>query len=947
MIKKRRRLFALASILAVALASGLLAHPAFADNPAEVWSDEGVASRPDEAEDLDEFSGDGEYDSDAQLDDNQDANAEAEAHAVSGDEVPPNPRHMWSPQNMTGDSAIMLLSTYGTSWSGKNFYNGYGSLWCANGKKVIDVSEHNGAINWNKVKSAGIDGAVLRIGYGEGVEDKCFARNLSEVRNIGMPYGIYLYSYAYDVNFARLEANGTADLLDKHGCKDLSLPIYYDIEKFNTWSGHVAPSSPAQYESIIRTYIDTMAARGYKNVHVYSYRSYMQNELKSDYIWSRASWIAEYGANLNINNDKYSGDRGWQYTSTGSVDGISGNVDMNAFTGFGFGALNVTNMAKVSLPDGEYYINSMLAPASGLDLRGGGTANGTTTQLCQGSGAASQKYTFTRQSDGSYVIKNTASGRVLDVSNAQASNSAKVQLWDENGTSAQRWFVRDSGSGYYLQSALGNWVLDVNGASTANGTAITLYTPNGSDAQKFMLSSTDESGIIEDLPVSVTLADNDGYGLDITGGSLDNGAAVQLYGKNGTDAQLFVFKRTGNGIYSIQNVKSGKMVDVWSGSVADSAKVDQYQDNGTAAQRWCVRSYGDKGTSFVSLKSGKALDVRGGVIASGTPVQIYSANGTAAQRWQLTRMLSSAERADQIVKENKGTVAAGTYFIRSAKNDSKVFDAKWGGTTAGTNVWLYGSNGSSAQRWIVSEDSDGYLTFVNENSGLALDVSSGVAANGSNVQLYTPNGTKAQKWVAKKGSDGSLAICSAVNLDYVLSLDGNSAVDQTSIQLGYSNDSAGQKFNLEVAPAVVPDGIYTIASAKDKYMVLDVQWGSVESGGNIWIYKANGTRAQQWKVVNNSDGTISLFNEGSGCAIDLKWGGTTSGTNIWQYAGNGTAAQKWLPTSNGNGTVTLRSATNSGIALDICGGAAKSGTNVQVYSLNGTPAQSFTFTAVQ
>ena len=155
-----------------------------------------------------------------------------------------------------------------------------------------------------------------------------------------------------------------------------------------------------------------------------------------------------------------------------------------------------------------------------------------------------------------------------------------------------------------------------------------------------MLSSTDESGIIEDLPVSVTLADNDGYGLDITGGSLDNGAAVQLYGKNGTDAQLFVFKRTGNGIYSIQNVKSGKMVDVWSGSVADSAKVDQYQDNGTAAQRWCVRSYGDKGISFVSLKSGKALDVRGGVIASGTSVQIYSANGTASQRWQLTRMLS-------------------------------------------------------------------------------------------------------------------------------------------------------------------------------------------------------------------------------------------------------------------------------------------------------------------
>ena len=152
---------------------------------------------------------------------------------------------------MAGEDAIMLMSTYGTSWSGKNFYNGYGNLWCANGKKVIDVSFWNSTIDWAKVKNSDVDGAVLRIGYGEGVEDTRFAQNLAGVRSVGMPYGVYLYSYAYDADFARQEANGTADLLDKYGCKDLSLPIFYDIEAFE-WSAHATPTTPAQYDGCPR-----------------------------------------------------------------------------------------------------------------------------------------------------------------------------------------------------------------------------------------------------------------------------------------------------------------------------------------------------------------------------------------------------------------------------------------------------------------------------------------------------------------------------------------------------------------------------------------------------------------------------------------------------------------------------------------------------------------------
>lgn len=926
------------SVLVLALLiSGLCAQAAHADEQSAPSPKEENAAVPNE--------GDEEGDQET-LDDD----AAETAPDDSDSEMPPNPQHMWCPENLSGEDAI---ATYSSApwWAGKDFYTGNGNLWCSNAKKVIDVSEWEPGIDWNAVKASGVDGAILRIGFGgtggKGREDYQFSNNIKGVRNVGMPYGIYLYSYAYDADFARSEANLTADLLDKYNCRDLSLPIYYDIERFATWSGHSAPSSPAQYEQIIRAYIDTMASRGYSNVEVYTYRSYLQGELNTSYIWSKTSWVAEYGSNLNVTNGYFSGNRGWQYTESGSVPGISGDVDLSAFTGFGNGSLNVTNLSKVNIPDGEYYIDSILAPASSVDMRSGAKANGTVTQLFGANSSAAQKFTFTRQADGSYVIKNTVSGRVLDVCNGSAGNGSKIQLWDANGSDAQRWFIRDSGSGYYFQSALGNWVFDVTNGSRADSTTIALHSPNGSDAQKFMLASTDESGVIADASVTMALADNDGFVADVKGGSYDNAASVQLYAKNGTDAQLFVFHRTGNGIYSIKNVKSGKMLDVVSGGVSDSTAVDQYQDNGTAVQRWCIRSYGERGCSLVSLKSGKALDVRGGSIASGTPLQIFSVNGTAAQRWRFARALSAQERADQTAKENKGTISSGTYFIMSAKDGAKGLDASNGGIASGTNVWLFAKNGTSAQRWNVSEDDKGYLTFINENSGLALDVSGGTASNGANVQLYTPNGTKAQKWVAKKNSDGTLTISSAANLDYVLDLTSGSTKNQTNVQLYASNGTAAQKFNLETAQQWVPDGTYSILSAKNRNMALDVQWGATNSGANVWLYSQNGTPAQQWKVQNNADGTISIVNVKSGKALDICNGGTTSGTNVWQFDSNGTLAQKWVPIRNDNGSIALRSAKNPALALDVNAGQTVDGSNIQVYSRNGTAAQSFVFQEVK
>lgn len=934
------------------------AHASYADElgePQEVSEGVGVSDEStDSVTDVDE--------QDAVPDDSVDADGDSSAEAISDEdaplesdstsEEPPNPTHMWSPENMPQRRKRELLASVAPYWATQNgqksFYDGYGSLYASPAIRVIDVSEWQGSnIYWDSVAADGVDAAILRIGWGDGAEDKYFSRNLSEVRRIGMPYGVYLYSYAYDADFARGEANSTADLLDKYGCKDLSLPIYYDIEKFDTWSGHSAPSDPGSYEQIIRTYIDTMAVRGYTNVHVYTYRSYLQNELNSTYIRQRTSWIAEYGPRLNITNSDYSGQYGWQYTSTDYVNGISGPVDMSAFSGFSStGSLNVAGLPLAEVPDGKYYIDSLLKPSSSIDMMWGSTESGARIQLYSYNKSDAQQYELVAQGDGSYVIQNVNSGLVLDVQNGAAFNGAIVQQYVSNGSDAQRWFIRESGYGYYIQSALGNWVLDVNGASTADGASITLYAPNGSDAQKYMLASTNTDLITTDTTVKVSSAANSGLVFDIENASKDNNARLQVYESNGTDAQVFVFSEMGNGLYTISSAPSGKAIEVSAGQTDNGSPVAQYDVNGTIAQWWAIRDYGTDAFALVNAKSGKAIDVPSGSMVSGNKLQIYTSNGTAAQLWRMEKATTSRERLDQLAAANSDVLAEGTYVIGSSKSPSQVLDVQWASLSSGANVWIYASNSTSAQRWSVSKDDGGYVTLTNELTGKVLDVANGAASNYANVQQWDSNGSWAQKWIPIKNNDGSITLISALSEGYALDLNAGETVNTTNVQLYAKNDSAAQKFVFTAAPMVIEDGVYTIASSLNRSMALEVQWGSMEDGANVWLYESNGTDAQKWNVTNEPGGALKIINLASGKSLDLMWGGTTSGTNVWQYASNDTAAQRWQALQNADGSITLRSALAPSLVLDVSNGVASSQANIQVYEQNSTAAQNFVFERV-
>lgn len=186
--------------------------------------------------------------------------------------------------------------------------------------KGIDVSAWQKNIDWDKVKAAGIKFAILRCGYGSDIatqDDAYFSRNISECERVGMPYGVYLYSYANTVEKAKSEAAHVLRLIKGHKPQ---YPIYYDLEDGDT----TGKCGKDKILEIAKAFVNTLEAQGYW-VGIYANKYWNTTYLTDTWYDSKARWVAQYNSECT-----YNGEYGiWQYSSTGKVDGISGNVDMN------------------------------------------------------------------------------------------------------------------------------------------------------------------------------------------------------------------------------------------------------------------------------------------------------------------------------------------------------------------------------------------------------------------------------------------------------------------------------------------------------------------------------------------------------------------------------------------------------------------------------------------
>ena len=211
--------------------------------------------------------------------------------------------------------------------AGKRYeFSANGELQHSDIKIIADISFHNGVINWDELWASGeIDGVILRIGYSLG-QDSQFLTYLSEARRLGIPYSVYHFSIAENSYEAALEANSLVGWYQNSGLTP-SMGVFYDIESwYNKEDGHTSDGiSIETYDSIISTYKAILNNNGI-NMSLYTGKYYAENRL-SDYGRSQIGWIAQYASDCTYGGSY----RGWQYTSKGSLPGISGNVDLSIF----------------------------------------------------------------------------------------------------------------------------------------------------------------------------------------------------------------------------------------------------------------------------------------------------------------------------------------------------------------------------------------------------------------------------------------------------------------------------------------------------------------------------------------------------------------------------------------------------------------------------------------
>lgn len=201
------------------------------------------------------------------------------------------------------------------------YYNDKGEVIEGAVSKGIDVSKHQGKIDWAKVKKTDINFAIIRCGYGDDLpyqDDEYFAANVKGCEENHIPYGIYIYSYATNTTMAKSEANHVLRLINTTGAMP-TMPIYYDLEDKSQEN-----LSAKTLGNIAETFCNAIMAKGY-TVGVYANLNWWNNKLTDKRFDNWAKWVAQYNSTCS-----YEGTYDmWQYSSTGRVDGISGNSDMN------------------------------------------------------------------------------------------------------------------------------------------------------------------------------------------------------------------------------------------------------------------------------------------------------------------------------------------------------------------------------------------------------------------------------------------------------------------------------------------------------------------------------------------------------------------------------------------------------------------------------------------
>ncbi|MCD7825172.1 MAG: glycoside hydrolase family 25 protein, partial [Clostridiaceae bacterium] len=313
----------------------------------------------------------------------------------------------------------------------------------------IDVSKFQPTIDWEKVKAAGTDFVIIRAGYrgyssGSLQKDSCFESHVTGALAAGLKVGLYFYTEAINTTEAAEEAAYCIDLAKDY---DITFPIAYDFELSNS-SGRLVKAnlSKSAATANCEAFCDAISDAGYTPM-VYANKSDLTNKIDGTALSEKYGiWLAQYNTKAT-----YTGTyQFWQYSSSGTVDGISGNVDCNFWytstsidsNPFSTPSATDSSATQTSIEEAKFssiskqtYTGNALTPTPALTLNGKTLTKGTDYTLSYTDNTNPGKATITAKGKGSYTGTVSAAFKIIPkaISTLKGKSASKAITlsWEE------------------------------------------------------------------------------------------------------------------------------------------------------------------------------------------------------------------------------------------------------------------------------------------------------------------------------------------------------------------------------------------------------------------------------------------------------------------------------------------------------------------------------------
>lgn len=576
---------------------------------------------------------------------------------------------------------------------------------------------------------------------------------------------------------------------------------------------------------------------------------------------------------------------------------LSINIESNASS---------KNVSEVE--DGTYEIVSAINNNIAFDITDGSNEDGAQIQLWQNVHAKQQQFTIKSTLDGYFTIQSKQTGKYLTIGQENPSWGEKVIQKKLQNTDSQKWKFKVQNDGTYnIISKIGNLNIDIPDWNCSNGVKLQLWGNNETaTAQKFILIKQ-EIGTknLEEGTYNISSAINSKISFDITDGSNNDGALIQLWENVGAMQQKFVLEYVDEGYYRIKSKLTDKYLTVENKNPGWGAKIVQKSKQDDETQQWLFKKQGKGIYNIISKVGNLNIDIPDWNCSNGIKLQLWGNNETAtAQQFVLTKEVE--EKAEKTVED-------GNYRILSKLNTKQSFDIDYGSQNDGAKAQLWTDVNALQQKFEIKHYKDGYYKIISRNSNKVLSAESNNIRFGTPIVQKKDNNLDSQLWIIKQTEAG---VYTFISKSGNLALCAESGQDGAKLVLGDKKVSLNNTFILineepeKYATTQIEDGYYNIKLTSNK--VVDVKGASQEENANIQIWDRGAVQQQKFhieKVENEKYYKISAVH--SNKAIQVENSSIYIGANVSQGKYSNLENQHWYFIDCGNGYFNIVSKENS------------------------------------